>query len=163
LTEAAVLATTAGLLGWLAFGQSALLKHLLPADTPRLAEVAIDQRILAFTAVTRWKRPLFCLVPACGWYAAIARDRGSRCARSRTGAALVITEAAFATILLVSAGPARPTALQVDPGSGRVCDHGGAESSRTVTASLEKTMVMYEQVRIMLAAPGCDECGGYGR
>ena len=57
LTEAVVLAVTGGLLGTLlAFGQLTLLKRLLPADTPRLAEVAINERMLAFTAWrSRWE------------------------------------------------------------------------------------------------------------
>ncbi len=51
LTEAAVLAVSGGLLGVaLAFGQLALLKRFLPPDTPRLSEVAIDGRVLAFAA-----------------------------------------------------------------------------------------------------------------
>src|SRR5713226_1848283 len=49
LTEAVLLAAAGGLLGTLlAFGQLILLKSLLPADTPRLAEVAIDEPMLAF-------------------------------------------------------------------------------------------------------------------
>ena len=40
-------------------------QHLLPADTPRLAEVAIDGRILAFTAaISLGSGLLFGLLPA---------------------------------------------------------------------------------------------------
>jgi predicted permease len=110
LTEALVLAGTAGALGvLLAFGQLALLKHWLPANTPRLAEVAIDRRVLAFTAaISLASGILFGLLPA--WTARSPRalmslggGRSTLSAR-RTDALLVIAEAAFATILLVGAG-----------------------------------------------------------
>jgi putative ABC transport system permease protein len=167
LTEAVVLAVTGGLLGaLLAFGQLAVLKRLLPPDTPRLAEVAIDERILAFTAaISLGSGLLFGLLPA--WRArtqrCLASTDGSRSTLSagglRTDAALVMAEAAFATILLVGAGLLLRSLwilLQVDPGF-RVESVITAELSpnRAVAASLERTMAMFEQVRLKLTAyPG---------
>src|SRR5216683_401706 len=127
LTEAVVLSITGGALGTLlAFGQLRLLKRWLPADTPRLAEVAIDQRILAFTAaISLGSGILFGLLPA--WRSRAPRSltaiEGSHSTLSarglRTDAVLVMTEAAFATILLVGGGlllHSLWTMLQVDPG-----------------------------------------------
>jgi putative ABC transport system permease protein len=159
LTESLVLAVTGGVLGTtLAFIQLAMLKRLLPADMPRLADVAIDERVLAFTAtISLGSGLLFGLLPA--W-----QSRGQRSltvidgchatlsARGlRTDSALVVTEAAFATILLVGAGLLLHTfwtLLHVDPGF-------KAESVVTAELSLgreaagsgEKTMAIYEQLR----------------
>ena len=162
LTEAVLLAAMGGVLGTLlAFGQLALLKHWLPADTPRLAEVAIDRRILAFAALlSLGSGLLFGLLPA--WRARAPRSlasvesgRGTTSARGlRTDAVLVMTEAAFATILLVGAGlllRSLWTVLQVDPGF-RVESVVTAELSpgRAAAASLEKTVAVCEQVRARL-------------
>src|SRR5207247_148074 len=139
----------------LAFGQLALLKHLLPADTPRLAEVAIDRRILAFTAaISLGSGLIFGLLPA--W-------RARRCtlhtAGLRTGVALVMTEAAFATILLVGAGLLRrtlTTMLRVGPGFQiQSVVTAQLSPSRATVASLEKTMNLYDQIRLKAVAyPG---------
>jgi putative ABC transport system permease protein len=167
LTEALMLAVIGGVLGTLlAFGQLSLLRHWLPADTPRLAEVAIDERILAFTAaISLASGLLFGLLPA--WRARAPRSltaiEGTRSTLSvrglRTDAVLVMTEAAFATILLVGAGlllRSLWTMLQIDPGF-RVESVVTAELSpgRDAAASLGKTVTLYEQVRAKLAAyPG---------
>jgi len=163
LTEAGLLAVAGGLLGMLlAFGQLPALKRLLPADTPRLAEVAIDERMLAFTtAIALASGLLFGLLPA--WRARTQRSLITHATLSarglRTDAALVMMEAAFATILLVGAGLLLRTLwtmLQVDPGF-RVESVITAELSlnRATAASLEKTLAMYEQVRLKLAVhPG---------
>jgi predicted permease len=167
LTEAIVLAAAGGLLGTLlAFGQLALLKHLLPADTPRLAEVVIDRRILAFTAaLSLGSGLLFGLLPA--WKARAQRSlaalEGGRTTDGpsglRTGALLVMTEAAFATVLLVGAGlllRSLWTMVRADPGF-RVESVVTAELSpdRSARASLPKTLALCEQVRLKLSAyPG---------
>jgi putative ABC transport system permease protein len=172
LTEALVLAVAGGVLGTLlAFGQLTLLKHWLPADTPRLAEVAIDERILAFTAaLSLGSGLLFGLLPA--WRGCASRSLttidGERSTRSvkglRTDAVLVMTEAAFATILLVGAGlllRSLWTMLQVDPGF-RVESVVTAElsPSRAAAASLDETVALYEQVRSKLATyPGVMNVG----
>ena len=109
LTEAVVLALTGGALGTLlAFGQLTMLKHWLPADTPRLAGVTIDQRILAFTAaISLGSGLLFGLLPA--WRSRapqsltmIEEDHPRHCEQTPYR----MTEAAWAAILLVGGGPA---------------------------------------------------------
>jgi hypothetical protein len=100
LTEALVPAAMGGSIGTLlAFGQLSLLKHWLPADTSRLAEVANDERALAFTAVISLVSGLlFGLLPV--WGARIPRflntlesDRTTLSATGlQTDAALVMIE-----------------------------------------------------------------------
>src|SRR6266853_537349 len=52
ITETILLAAVGGALGLaLATGGLSLLKSLLPADTPRLADVALDWRVLLFAAI----------------------------------------------------------------------------------------------------------------
>ncbi|MEX2262422.1 MAG: ABC transporter permease [Bryobacteraceae bacterium] len=167
LTEAVVLAAAGGLLGaLLAFGQLTLLKHLLSPDTPRLSEIAIDGRILAFTAaISLGSGLLFGLLPAlrARTQRSLTSAEGVRSTLSgmglRTDAILVMTEAAFATILLVGAGlllRSLWTMLQVDPGF-RAESVITAEfsPSRDIAASREKIVAMYEQVRVkLLVYPG---------
>ena len=160
LTESLLLALAGGMLGTLlAFGQLALLKRLLPAGTPRLAEVSIDGGIISFTAaVTLGSGLLFGLLPA--WR---ARSQNLRTSLSRVGrrtdAALVSSEAAFATILLVGAGLLLHSfwaMLHVAQGY-RVESVVTAQLSpdRSITASLEKTIALYRGVREKLASyPG---------
>ena len=160
LTESLLLALAGGTLGTLlAFGQLALLKRLLPAGTPRLAEVSIDGGIISFTAaVTLGSGLLFGLLPA--WR---ARSQNLRTSLSRVGrrtdAALVSSEAAFATILLVGAGLLLHSfwaMLHVAQGY-RVESVVTAQLSpdRSITASLEKTIALYRGVREKLASyPG---------
>src|SRR5690606_8376978 len=66
LTESVVLAALGGGLGVLvAFQATDLIVALAPEGTPRLEEVAVDGRVLAFTAVvTLMAGLLFGLVPA---------------------------------------------------------------------------------------------------
>ena len=160
LTESLLLATIGGLLGTsLAFGLLALLKQLLPADTPRLAEVSIDRTIILFAAaVSLASGLLFGLLPA---WRARSQDLRSRLSRMgvRTDAALVISEAAFATVLLVGAGLLLHsfwTMMHVDPGY-RVQSIVTAQLSpdRTTAASLDKTLALFDAVRGKLASyPG---------
>jgi putative ABC transport system permease protein len=78
---------------------------------------------------------------------------------TRTDAALVTSEAAFATVLLVGAGLLLHsfwTMMHVDPGY-RVESIVTAQLSpdRTTAASLDKTLALYDAVRGKLAAyPG---------
>jgi predicted permease len=159
-TESLLLAVTGGLLGTLlAFGLLALLKHLLPADTPRLAEVSIDRTIILFAAaVSLGSGLLFGMLPAWRTRSQNLRSTLSR-AGTRTGAALVISEAAFATVLLVGAGLLLHsfwTMMHTDPGY-RVESIVTAQLSpdRTTAASLDKTLALFDAVRGKLAAyPG---------
>jgi len=164
LTESLVLAVAGGTLGTLlAFGQLAVLKHLLPAGTPRLAEVSIDRIVIFFAAaLSLGSGLLFGMLPA--WRArAFVPAESSRTTLGRMGlrtdAALVGSEAAFATILLVGAGLLLHsfwTMLHVNTGF-RVESVVTAQLSpdRTVTASLDKTVALSQAVREKLAAyPG---------
>ncbi|MBZ5581237.1 MAG: ABC transporter permease [Acidobacteriia bacterium] len=167
LTEAVALAAAGGILGTaLAFAQLAALKRLLPAATPRLAEVAIDGRVLAFAAaVSLGSGLLFGLLPA--WRArtrqSLAALEGSRATSGgravRTDAALVVTEAAFATILLVGAGLLLRTfwsMLHVDPGfRPEAVVTAELSPGRSAAASAAKSAALYQQVRDRLAGyPG---------
>jgi predicted permease len=151
LTEAVVLTLAGGLLGTaLAFAQLAALKHLLPVDTPRLAEVAVDRRILAFTAAVSLSSGLLLgLLPA--WRA----RRATLIAGLRTGSVLVAAETAFATILLVASGlmvHSLWNMLRVDPGF-RVQSVVTAQlsPSRAAAASTDKMLALFDQVRLKLS------------
>jgi predicted permease len=160
LTESLLLAITGGLLGTLlAFGLLALLKHLLPADTPRLAEVSIDRTIILFAAaVSLGSGLLFGMLPA--WR---ARSQNLRSTLSRVGtrtdAVLVTSETAFATVLLVGAGLLLHsfwTMMHTDPGY-RVESIVTAQLSpgRATAASLDKTLALFDAVRGKLGSyPG---------
>ena len=113
LTESLLLALSGGVLGAIvgAWGVSAL-KSLAPAGTPRIDEVGVDARVLAFTAVLSIVTGLvFGLVPAVH----AARDRfagalktGGRgqtgTAGKRLRSALIVAELALALVLLVGGG-----------------------------------------------------------
>jgi predicted permease len=113
LTESLLLACVGGLLGLLlASGGVSLLKKALPADTPRLADVHLDWRVLAFTAgLALLTGIVFGLLPA--WQAARAA-RHDRLASSERGAGssvpqrlrglLVTAEVGLAVLLVVAAG-----------------------------------------------------------
>jgi len=113
LTESVLLASTGGLLGLiLATRGLSLLKALLPADTPRLMDVQIDWRVLAFTGgLAILTGFIFGLVPALHSSRAAlteALKSGSRGAaisvsqRLRSG--LVVAEVSFAVLLVIAAG-----------------------------------------------------------
>jgi predicted permease len=113
LTESTLLALTGGAMGALlgTWGVSAL-KRLAPDGTPRIGEVAIDARVLAFTAALALVTGLlFGLVPA----AHAARDRFTGALKQggrgqmgdgggRTRRALIVAELALALVLLVGGG-----------------------------------------------------------
>jgi predicted permease len=113
LTESVVLACAGGVLG-LAVAVQGLgsLKRLLPADTPRLADVHVDWHVLVFTAVLVAITGLaFGLVPALHGSRAPLTDslrtggRGTSFSVSqRLRSALVIAEIGFAVLLVVAAG-----------------------------------------------------------
>jgi predicted permease len=159
LSESLLLAATGGLLGTLlAFGQLDLLKHWLPANTPRLSEVSIDRTIIAFAAaVSMGSGLLFGLLPALRARLqdamVVANDARSTFSRIglRTDAALVTSEAAFATILLVGAGLLIHSfwAMLHVPQGYRVESLITAELSpgRAISVSLDKTVALYGAVR----------------
>ena len=112
LTESVVLASAGGLLGLVVAVQGlAVLKRILPADTPRVADVHIDWRVLAFTAGLAVVTGLaFGLAPALhASRTAITESlrtggRGAALSvsqRLRNG--LVVAEIAFAVLLVIAA------------------------------------------------------------
>jgi predicted permease len=153
LTEALVLAMAGGVIGaTLAYLQLAALKYLLPADTPRLAEVAIDGRVLGFTAaISLVSGLLFGLLPA--WRARRAR----LAAGLRTGSALVTAEAAFATILLVASGLMLHSfwsLVRIDPGfriQSVVTARLSLNHAAVVSTNVDKTLALFYQIRLKLS------------
>jgi len=114
LTESAFLAGVGGAVGiLLAFLSLGLLKTILPAGTPRLAEVRIDGYVLAFavclSAITGL---LFGLAPAFHssrpdleqTLRSAGQSAGSSRGRNRLSSALVVGEVALAVILVSGAG-----------------------------------------------------------
>ncbi|MBL8237388.1 MAG: ABC transporter permease [Bryobacterales bacterium] len=155
ITEAVALALAAGAAGvLLAFQQLHLLKFVLPADTPRLAEAVIDLRVLAFTAlISLGSGLLFGLLPA--WQS----HRLSRIPSA--GAPLIFVESAFATILLVGAGLLLNSLwnlLAVNPGfQPDSIVTAELSPSRTLTSSalwnqLQPNLAAYPGVRVAAAA-----------
>ncbi len=128
LTESLVLAVTGGLLG-IAFASAAirLLVAAAPVSIPRLNEIGIDGRVLAFSAIVSLATGIFFgLVPALrasspdlqASLKEAARGSTSGSARRLRGA-LVVAEVALAFVLLVGAGLLMKSLgrlLAVDPG-----------------------------------------------
>jgi predicted permease len=127
LTESLVLAAAGGVLGLIVafWGVDALLA-LMPAELPRIHEVRIGFPVIAFTAVASIGTGiLFGLAPAIQFsrseIVGSLKDARSSSSRSRQAlrAALVITEFALATVLLVAAVllvRSFRAVQQVDPG-----------------------------------------------
>ncbi|HMF98279.1 MAG TPA: ABC transporter permease [Vicinamibacterales bacterium] len=153
----------AGLL--VAWAATRVLVALGPASIPRLGEVSIDGRVLAFAVgVALATSVLFGLVPALATSAgsfsrAIAGGRGSvGPTGTRTRKVLVAAEMALAVVLLVGAGlliRSYERLSGVDPGFAR--DHvltfhiALPEATYTTTASVLDTVTTYLQ-RLSAAA-----------
>ena len=113
LTESVLLASLGGMLGlvFAAIGLR-LLKGALPADTPRLAEVHMDWRVLAFTAgLTILTGFIFGLAPALQSSRTALADslnsagRGASISVSqRLRSSLAVAEVGFAVLLVIAAG-----------------------------------------------------------
>jgi len=113
LTESVLLASLGGMLG-LVFATIGLrlLKGVLPADTPRLAEVHMDWRVLAFTAgLTIVTGFIFGLAPALQSSRTALADslnsagRGASISVSqRLRSSLAVAEVGFAVLLVIAAG-----------------------------------------------------------
>jgi predicted permease len=112
LTESVVLGLAGGGLGLL-FGLQGLsvLKSVLPASTPRLAETAIDWRVLLFVAVLAILTGLvFGLAPAISasrlnlTESLKARGQGSGGSAIRLRSLLITGEVALAVVLVIGAG-----------------------------------------------------------
>jgi putative ABC transport system permease protein len=113
LTESAILALAGGALGLVITTVAlALLRALHPSNLPRLAELDMDGRVLAFTALTCLATTLlFGLAPA---LQAAGKDpqrslqgagrAGTSGVRHRVRALLIVGEVALSVVLLVGAG-----------------------------------------------------------
>ena len=127
LTESILLGVLGGALGLLlaSWGMRAAL-NALPATLPRAGEIHIDLRVLLFSvAATLLAGILFGLVPALKISRTNLQDslkeggRGSSGSRQRAHGILVIVEMSLALVLLIGAGLALRTLVQlwnVDPG-----------------------------------------------
>lgn len=113
LTESVVLASLGASLGlFFAAEGLALLKRLLPSDTPRLAAVHMDWRVLAFTAVLAVVTGIaFGLAPALHASRAALTESLNSASRGaaafvsqRLRGALVAAEVALAVLLVIAAG-----------------------------------------------------------
>jgi predicted permease len=114
VTESLLLALCAGALGFLlAYWGSSALVALAPADLPRVSEISVDRRVLAFTLGTSIVTSLlFGLAPALSAArvdSSEALKQGGRRMVSRTGivrtrGVLVVAETALAVVLLSAAG-----------------------------------------------------------
>jgi putative ABC transport system permease protein len=112
LTESLILAATGGLIGLALalFGVPVIVRHL-PADLPRVAEIAVDWRVLLFTSLLSILTGiLFGLVPLRQSRRVSANDSlkgGGRTAtadQSRMRSVLIVGQVAVAIVLLTGAG-----------------------------------------------------------
>ena len=112
LTESLVLALLGGSLGlfFALAGVPTLVRHL-PADLPRIAEIAVDGRVLSFTSLLSLVTGvLFGLVPS--WQAQRvsanaslkAGGRGIAMGQTQLRNALIVGQVAIALVLLIGAG-----------------------------------------------------------
>jgi putative ABC transport system permease protein len=113
ITESVLLSLLGGALGMgVAVSGLSVLKATLPADTPRLADVALDGQVLTFTAVLAiLTGVIFGLVPALGAskvdMTVTLKSGGQRSASGgnhRASKLLVVGEVAVSMILVIAAG-----------------------------------------------------------
>jgi putative ABC transport system permease protein len=113
ITESVLLSLLGGALGiGVAVYGLSILKTTLPADTPRLADVALDGQVLGFTALLAiLTGVIFGLVPALGAskvdMTAALKSGGQRSATGgnhRASKILVVGEVAVSMILVIAAG-----------------------------------------------------------
>jgi len=113
MTESVLLTAIGGALGFLAatYGLP-ILKATLPSDLPRLADVTIDNRVLAFTAfLAAITGIVFGLLPiATATKVDLANtmktgsDRGGTSRSRRLSNALIVAEVAVSVVLVIGAG-----------------------------------------------------------
>ncbi|HEV2447920.1 MAG TPA: ABC transporter permease [Candidatus Sulfopaludibacter sp.] len=170
LTESAVIGLAGAALGFAlaALGLRALLA-LAPPSVPRLAEVSLDGRTLAFTvALSLAAALLFGLTPAMRLagraIAPAQRSAGAGRSTRRLRDFLVVLEYAFAIVLLAGAGllvRSLDSILRVDP---------GFRASRVLTVELHSpqndplTPPRFQQLIASIEAlPGVEAAGGISR
>jgi putative ABC transport system permease protein len=154
MTESALLALLGGALALpLAVGGVGLLIALGPRDIPRLAEVRLDWRVLAFTlGVALLTGALSGTAPAVRGARAhvddalkkASKSMTSDAARQRLRSLLIVSEIALALVLLIGAGLMLKSfhrLLAVDP---------GFSSERVLTAQLWLASPRYAEARAKL-------------
>ncbi len=112
VTESVLIAVLGGALGLVAAQYSlSILKSMLPADMPRLAEVTVDARVLLFTAVLSVLTGIvFGLVPAGGTSnldltkTLKTGERGGISGSHRLSSLLVMGEVGVSVVLVIAAG-----------------------------------------------------------
>lgn len=129
-----------------------LLKSIVPADTPRLAEVHIDARVLVFALLASLATTVVCgLIPALQSSRADLQQTLKESSRSSTGGrrsrvlqnGLVISELALSFILLIGAGLAIRSFVQVQQ------INPGFNVERLITMTLNAPGIRYpDQARI---------------
>jgi putative ABC transport system permease protein len=153
LTESALLGLIGGATGFLlAFWGVPLLVSSLPADMPRVEEIAVDRWMLAFTlAVSVFTGVCFGLVPAIQASRSTVQtslkieERGATAPLGRASSLLVIGEVAIAVLLVIVAVlliRSFTALLRVDP---------GFRTERIVTARVTPPDIRYrrdENVRV---------------
>jgi putative ABC transport system permease protein len=121
LTESAVLAVLGSGLGLALtlWSVRALVRHL-PADLPRVSEILVDGRVLAFTTlITLASAALFGLVPLVQSRGLRLNARGVSSGQSRMRSGLIVGQVSLALVLLAGAGlmtKSLRALLQVSPG-----------------------------------------------
>ena len=97
----------------------ALIAHL-PADLPRIAEISVDGRVLAFTALITFATGiLFGLIPMVQSRGASLNTRGVSSVQRRLRGALIVGQVSLAVVLLAGAGlmtKSLSALLRVSPG-----------------------------------------------
>jgi len=154
LTESLLLAIIGGGAGLvLAVWGVDLMKAIVPGDTPRLAEVRIDPRVLLFALLASLATAVICgLIPAVQSSRADLQQSLKESSRGSMGGVrskllrngLVISELALSFVLLVGAGLAIRSFIQVqqiDP---------GLKADRLITMTLNAPGIRYpDQNRIV--------------
>lgn len=168
LTESATLAVLGGLAGvGLAFGGLRLFTHSTLATLPRIDEVGIDGRVLAFTlAVSVLSGLLFGLLPALhaaaghqsASLAAGQRESSHRGAR-RINNALVVIQLSLSVVLLIAAGLVlesfqRLTEVDLGFRTERVTSISLPLPQRIATSALATQSFMNTALRQARAVPG---------
>ena len=175
LVESTLFSLIGGALGFLlAFWCLDSLKTLLPGDIPRLDEIAVDGRVLAFAlAVTLIIGPFFGLPAALGATRVDlhgALKSGTRqvgaAARSRLQNTLVVGEIAVATMLLIGAGlliRSFQTVTAIDPGYAAANVLTFQMNVNAAVPSEQRTDFFDEMCRRLRALPGVyDACVSNG-
>ena len=153
LTESLLLTVIGGSAGLLlAVWGVNLLKSIVPGDTPRLAEVHLDSRVLLFALSASLVTTVICgLIPALQSSSADLQQALKESSRGATGGtrtrfvrnALVISELALSLMLLIGAGLAIRSFMrvqQIDP---------GFKTDRLITMMLNAPSLRYpDQARV---------------